>query len=77
MDENLMRSVFGAAAFLAYLFFMSQMILPWVFAKWIKRAPNQARTSAFMLSFVLAFILGGYLIGLYFFPALFKRPSFF
>lgn len=75
--NRLLRSVLGAAAFLAYLFFMSQMILPLVFAKWVKRAPNETKTSAFMLAFVLVFILGGYLIGLYFFPTLFKKPSFF
>ena len=77
MSDNLLRSVLGVAAFLAYLFFMSRMILPLVFAKWVKRAPNQAKTRVFMLAFVLVFILGGYLIGLYFFSALFKKPSFF
>jgi len=77
MDNNLSRSVLGAAAFSTYLFFMSQIILPLAFGKWVKRAPNQAKTSAFMLAFILVFILGGYFIGLYFFPALFKRPSFF
>ncbi|HXL72485.1 MAG TPA: hypothetical protein VN963_02565 [bacterium] len=73
--DNLLRSVFGVAAFFVYLFFTAKFILPLVFGKWVKKAPNQAKTSVFMLVFILVFLLGGYFIGLYFFPALFKIPT--
>jgi len=74
--DNTLHSALGAAAFLAYFIFMTQLVLPAVFGKWLKRAPNQSKTSGFMLFFILVFIFGGYCIGLYFFPSLFKNPDF-
>lgn len=70
--DNLLHSVFGAAVLLAYFVFMTQMVLPTVFGKLLKRAPNQSKASIFILLFILIFILGGYFIGLYFFPSVFN-----
>jgi hypothetical protein len=70
--DNLLHSVFGAMVLLAYFVFMTQMVLPSVFGKWLKRAPNQSKTSLFIFLFILIFILGGYFIGLYFFPSVFN-----
>jgi len=70
--NNLLHSVSGAAVFLAYFVFMTGMILPAVFGRWLKRAPGRAKTGLFLILFVFIFILGAYFIGLYFFPSVFK-----